>query len=206
MPTNEYSPSSTPSFIPFILHTSPTPATLLPPHPPATESASLGPFSVGSPGVLLRHFVKEEKAAKPPLPPGNGGKCQCQPSRPASILSPLNTQHSGCYKDEGAHSLAQGPLHINTPNDKAPWPSLRGPFTSHFVLNSHLRILQISHSRNFQKLQNIISAFSVLPLILRQSTSRQPPTREWRRQEAEGCQWRLGGTTPRRIPLSSLYL
>lgn len=56
-----------------------------------------------------------------PLPPENGGKCQCQPRRSASVLSPANTQHSGCHKDEGAHGPPQGPPRINTPNDKAPY-------------------------------------------------------------------------------------
>lgn len=107
-----------------------------------------------------------------PLPLKNGGKCQCQPSRSASVLSPANTQHSGRHKDEGAHSPAQGFLHINTANDKAPCtvtheahllPTLFWIFISRKVCKSLT-------AGNFQKLQNIISTFSALPL-----SARTPP-------------------------------
>lgn len=53
----------------------------------------------------------------------------------------------------------------------------------------------------FQKLQNIIGAFSALPLS---EHARQLPTGEWRMWEAEGSQQSLRERRPRRTTLTSL--
>lgn len=110
-----------------------------------------------------------------PLPPENGGKCQCQPRRSASVLSPANTQHSGCHKDEGAHGPPQGPPCINTPNDKAPYTIAH---EAH-LLSTLLWIfisggLQIANSRNFPEVAEYNRCIlSLAPLRVRQAAASQ---------------------------------